>query len=209
MQRDDFGHVFAAQGYLALSLPQMEDTGLPLDRHWLAAGNMADIKVDVESSSLSLTVSVRGTVYVRNSFAVSTSGQVQQSVDRAQPKMLTPQHTCSCWCLASIDQIGSWCFRFRKATDAQQFADSLQQSVKAISKPSLTAVPGHANPPCLSAHETQKPRPDVVQAGSTMDARSQQLVSMVHDALNDPDLPELVRIVEEIWGQLDEDTYRW
>ena len=107
------GQLFAADGYLALALPQIQDTGSAraLDRHWLAASTTAEIRLSNELSALILTIRVKGTPYVRTTIAdVASSGQIQASSSSSQPRMLSPQHTCSCWCLASTDKNVRACY---------------------------------------------------------------------------------------------------
>lgn len=93
---------FEAQGYLALSPKQVDDTGALLGRHWLATSNLADVRLTLERSSLILLVSVKDTVYIRITVAEKGSNGMLQQAKGPQPRMLTPHQTCSCWCLASV-----------------------------------------------------------------------------------------------------------
>lgn len=98
----DLKFQFEAQGYLAISPHQTDETGALLGRRWLATSKLADIRLTLEQSSLILVVSVKDTVYVRITMAeIDSNGMLQQG-KAPQPRMLTPHQTCSCWCLASV-----------------------------------------------------------------------------------------------------------
>lgn len=95
---------FVAPGYLAVSFadPGTEQFASLQGRQWLAANTLAEVRLVIEGSMLAIVVTVKGTVYVR-----SPVGPVEDLKDRNQAcsaslKMMTPQHTCSCWCLASV-----------------------------------------------------------------------------------------------------------
>ena len=112
--------LFDAVGYLAVS-PAVYARGnttavpgtdvkaaQPPPRYWLCASSTASLRLLEDGGRLWISITASGIEYVH-------AGLLHQgrhgTVERAehQPRILTPQHTCSCWCLTSISpQVRYW-----------------------------------------------------------------------------------------------------
>lgn len=217
---------FVARGYLALSPKQLQDAGMPQGRQWIASNALAEARLTIEQSSLLLLVSVKDTVYIRITIAEKGPTGTLQHFGQPQPKILTPQQTCSCWCLASIGTNvrvgpaplcvvlehriahehhtdtfqGSWCFRFQRSEDVQQLTDSLHQLRK-----DLCGMDPLPHPDCAKKISSISAGDTNVQAGAAQShscggiKSSDQLRSILQDVLRDPDLPGKLCVGTAVW----------
>jgi hypothetical protein len=104
--------LFEAVGYLAVSPAVCNARGTvtvaasdskpqPRTRHWLCASSTASLRLLEDGGELFLSMGSSGVQYVRCVLLCrGPSGSINVGVD--QPRILTPQETCSCWCLTSM-----------------------------------------------------------------------------------------------------------
>lgn len=73
----------------------------PPARYWLCASSTASLRLLEDGGRVWLSISASGIEYVQAALLQSgQSGSIEQA--EGQPRILTPQHTCSCWCLTSV-----------------------------------------------------------------------------------------------------------
>jgi hypothetical protein len=90
------------KGYLAVC-PLHEGESAARPRRWLVANNEATLFLAQDKQSLELSIYVQGHRYVRSLLGTfRDDGTLYPIHPNRQPRLLSPQQTCSCWCIIGM-----------------------------------------------------------------------------------------------------------
>jgi hypothetical protein len=92
-------------GYLAISPAVMSpapDDESSRTRYWLSANSTALLQLVQGAEGIFISITASGVEYVRAALTHRVRGDARPRLAEQQPRLLSPQQTCSCWCLFRV-----------------------------------------------------------------------------------------------------------